>query len=388
MTDEAKDSLAGLFRRFLGFGLRAWGGPAAQIAMIRQELVERERWMESQEFNRTLAVYQALPGPEATELCVHFGYLRRGRIGGLLAGLGFVLPGFLLMLALSIAYVAFSGAPWWTAAVIGFPPAVAALVVRATHRLGTHALHDRMLLLIGAASMLATLLGTPFYIVLPVAGIAHMLHKRGWPVPALALVVAFLAVGLVLPDGGGSAPAGDGTADASLLELAWSGFKAGMLTFGGAYTVIPFLQADSAGPGGWVTQAEFIDAIALSGILPAPLIIFSTMLGYLGAGLLGAVVITVAIFLPAFAFTLIGYPLFDRLVNMPRVHAFLDGVTAAVIGLIAVVAILLAMALFPDWIKLALFAAALTALFMWNGRAAAPVVVLACGAIGAVVALT
>lgn len=388
MTDQRPHSLAALFRRFLGFGLRAWGGPAAQIAMLRQELVERERWMESHEFNRTLAVYQVLPGPEATELCVHFGYLKRGRIGGLLAGLGFVLPGFFLMLALSVAYVAFSDAPWWTAAVIGFPPAVAALVVRATHRLGTHALHDRMLFLIGAASMLATLLGTPFYIVLPVAGIAYVLHKRHWSLPAMTLVLAIIAMGLILPETTAGAPAGDGTQDATLPELAWSGFKAGMLTFGGAYTVIPFLQADSAGPGGWVTQAEFIDAIALSGILPAPLIIFSTMLGYLGAGVLGAVVITVAIFLPAFGFTLVGYPLFDRLVNLPRVHAFLDGVTAAVIGLIAVVAILLAIALFPDWIKLALFAAALTVLFVWNGRAAAPVVVLACGAIGALVALT
>lgn len=384
--ESGQDSLAGLFRRFLGFGLRAWGGPAAQIAMLRSELVEEEKWMDGQEFNRTLAVYQALPGPEATELCVHFGYLRRGRIGAVLAGLGFVLPGFLLMLALSVAYVRFSDASWWAIALVGFPPAVAALVVRATHRLGTHALHDRMLFLLGAASMLATLLAVPFYVVLPVAGLAYVLHRRGWTLPAAGLAVAVAALGLLLPTAAGVVEEGDGSGTASLARLGLSGLKAGLLTFGGAYTVIPFLQADAAGPGGWVTTEEFIDAIALSGVLPAPLIIFSTMLGYLGAGLAGAVAITVAIFLPAFAFTLVGFPLFDRLLHLPRVRAFLDGVTAAVIGLIAVVAALLVLRLWGQWASLALFVGALATLFLWSGKAATPIVVLACGVAGAAMA--
>lgn len=131
-----------LFRRFLGFGLHAWGGPVAQIAMLRSELVEREHWISPQRFNRALAVYQVLPGPEAHELCCYFGYLSRGRLGALVAGLGFMLPGFVFMLVLSWAYVRYGlSSPLVLAAFAGVKPAVAALIVRAVHRIGGHALH-------------------------------------------------------------------------------------------------------------------------------------------------------------------------------------------------------------------------------------------------------
>src|SRR5215207_724317 len=134
-----------LFLRFLRFGILAWGGPVAQIAMLRKELVDEERWVSSNRFNRTLALYQVLPGPEAHELCVYFGMLARGRIGGLLAGLGFMLPGFVLMFALSWAYLTFGITPLAAALFLGFQAAVVALVVRAVHRIGEHALHDRWL---------------------------------------------------------------------------------------------------------------------------------------------------------------------------------------------------------------------------------------------------
>src|SRR5215208_3732103 len=130
-----------LFRRFLRFGLLAWGGPVAQIAMIRRELVDEEHWISNERFNRTLAVYQVLPGPEAHELCVYFGMLARGRIGGLLAGLGFMLPGFVLMFALSWFYLTFGRtAPLFQAVFLGFQAAVVALIIRAVHRIGGHAL--------------------------------------------------------------------------------------------------------------------------------------------------------------------------------------------------------------------------------------------------------
>lgn len=137
------ESYTRLFLRFLRFGLLAWGGPVAQIAMVRDELVEKEGWISRQRFNRVLSIYQVLPGPEAHELCVYFGHLARGRIGGVLAGLGFMLPGFALMLALSWAYVRFGIAAIAPAGLFyGFQAAVLALIIRAVYRIGRHALTD------------------------------------------------------------------------------------------------------------------------------------------------------------------------------------------------------------------------------------------------------
>src|ERR687894_2001329 len=141
-----REAYGKLFARFLRFGFLAWGGPVAQIAMIRDELVEEERWISRERFNRVLAVYQVLPGPEAHELCVYFGMLARGRVGAVLAGLGFMLPGFVLMFVLSWFYVRYGiQSPIFAAMFFGFRPAVAALIVRAGHRIGQHALTDRWL---------------------------------------------------------------------------------------------------------------------------------------------------------------------------------------------------------------------------------------------------
>jgi chromate transporter len=155
------ESLGRLFLRFLRFGFLAWGGPVAQIAMLRQELVEEEKWVSPEHFKRVLAVYQILPGPEATEMCVYFGYLARGRIGGTLAGLGFTLPGFFLMFALSWAYFRYGlavGGPW-SVVFAAMQAAVAALVVRAVHRIGGHILTDRWLWAICVVAALAQLAG-------------------------------------------------------------------------------------------------------------------------------------------------------------------------------------------------------------------------------------
>ena len=160
--------------------------------------------------------------------------------------------------------------------------------------------------------------------------------------------------------------------------------KAGLLTFGGAYTVIPFLQQDAVVASGWMTNRHFLDGLALSGILPAPLIIFSTFVGYFGGGPLGAVAMTLAIFLPAFAFTLVGHDVLERVIGNPAVHTFLDGVTAGVVGLIAATTI----ALFRDgvtsWQALLIFGLALAAVYAWKAKAAVAGIVLGAGLLGAV----
>jgi chromate transporter len=172
------------------------------------------------------------------------------------------------------------------------------------------------------------------------------------------------------------------TKTASLLTLFWSGLKSGLLTFGGAYTVIPFLQHDAVEVGKWMTNAQFLDGLALSGLLPAPLIIFSTFVGYIGGGLPGAVIITVAIFAPAFAFTMIGHDYLERLVNNQSAHAFLDGVTAGVVGLIGATALGIlsetVIGLHP-WI---IFSVGVIALFQSKSKWTVAAVVLAAGLYG------
>jgi len=359
--------------------------------MIRRELVAEKKWVSTERFNRTLAVYQALPGPEASELCVHYGMLSRGRIGGLLAGLGFLLPGFALMFLLSWMYFEYGlASPVVVALFTGMRPAVVALVVRATHRLSEHALHDRNLVGIAIATLMATGLGAPFFVTLPFAGLAYWLARRekAWGAAAMGVVLVGVLLGIALagpnPLSQFQQDAGTavGTARPTMVDVFVSGFKAGALTFGGAYTVIPFLQDDATGPNGWMSQAQFLEGIAIGGILPAPLIIFATFVGYAGGGPIGAVTMTAAIFLPAFAITLAGQRHLDRLIADRRLHDILDGITAGVIGLIGYTALFLLVTIVTDVFAIVVFVIALGLQYVWKSRAAVPLIVLGAGAAG------
>jgi chromate transporter len=327
-------TLPALFARFLGFGLLAFGGPVAQIAMVRQRLVDEEGWMSPARFNRLLAVMQALPGPEAHELCVHMGMMARGRVGGLLAGLGFMVPGFVLMLAAAWAYVRFvSGNLGFSGPLLGVQIVVLAVILRAVVRIGQHALKGRLLVLLGLAALLASALGVPFWIPLVAAGlVAAAAHK-----PALAAGLALAAAGLAVALNGASLPPSvpiTQRLDApSLTALFVAGLKGGLLTFGGAYTAIPYVRADTVGRG-WLSEASFLDGIAVAGILPAPLVIFATFVGYVAGGFPGAFAITAGMFLPAFGFSLLFFERLEALVETPSLHRLLAGVAAAAVGII------------------------------------------------------
>lgn len=385
------ESLGALFVRFLTFGLLAWGGPVAQIAMIREQLVDRERWISRERFHRVLAVYQALPGPEAHELCVYFGMLARGRAGAIVAGLGFMLPGFALMLLLSWSYVRFGvDSPLWRGAMQGSQGAVAALIVRAVVRIGEHALSSRALWLIAVAAAGSQLAGANGIAVLAVAGVIHAVWRR-------ARESARTSAGTGHGPGGG--PGDGGTLPVALWlpaplaaqvvtlapgigTLFASGLRAGLLTFGGAYTAIPFLRSDAVLTGGWMTDAQFLDGLALSAVLPAPFIIFSTFVGYLGGGFPGAVVVTVGVFLPAFAFTLFGHDHLERIVEAPSTHAFLDGVTAGVVGVIAVTTWSVGKGALTSPLAIVTFVAALVALLRFRAPTTVAWVMGAAAALG------
>jgi chromate transporter len=376
-----------IFLRFLRFGLLAWGGPVAQIAMIKRELVEEEKWLEPSRFNRLLAIYQVLPGPEAHELCVHFGMMKGGRLGGFLAGLGFMLPGLVLILALAFLYQRLDlNQPLLAAIFLGIQIGVIALIVRAVHRIADHTLADRWLWGIAAAAAAGAALGVSFWVTLPAAGLAYAaLAARRY---ALALLVVLAAVALAYWIAAEPAPAGVTVPaqPASVLALFLSGLKAGLLTFGGAYTAIPFVRDDAVGRG-WVSEGQFLDSLALSGIIPAPLIIFATFVGYIAGGLTGALAMTVGIFLPAFAFALLFYDRLEQVVENERLHRFLEGVAAAVVGLIAITAIQLgwgvAQKLGPMPAGAVVFLAGLALLYFWRSKLNVPLVVLGSGLAGA-----
>ena len=377
-------SLFRLFLRFLRFGFLAFGGPVAQIAMVKQALVEEERWISPVRFNRLLAVMQILPGPEAHELCVHLGMVARGRIGGLLAGLGFMLPGFVLMLGAAWLYKGWIvGNPAMAPIFLGVQVVVLAIILRAVQRIGTHILEDRLLWLLAGAALAATLVGVPFWIPLIASGLIYTYAKR--PVIAAAIFVAAVLLAVLVLGAASPAKASVAASEAGIAALFIAGLKGGLLTFGGAYTAIPYVRTDTVGRG-WISDASFLDGVAFAGMLPAPLVIFATFAGYVAAGLPGAVAITAGMFLPAFAFSMIFFERLEAVVDNPALHRVLAGVAAAVVGVIAATLLQLGWSTAQRAANLVpvalLFAAAVLVVWRWQGKLTAPALVLAGGVAG------
>ena len=379
---DGREPLSAIFARFLKFGLLAWGGPAAQIAMIKRECVDEEGWIDEASFKRLLAVYQVLPGPEAHELCVYFGRLRGGRMGGFLAGLGFMLPGFLLMLGFSALYVETAVASDLDAIFYGLTAAVGALVARALVRIGSSFVTDVPLALVAVAGFALTLFAdASFVLVLLGGGIAYELWRNAPRWLGRANTIAVGPLGLL------TIAAGAITVSLTA-EIFLEGLKAGLLTFGGAYTVIPFLRDVAVEGHHWLTPDQFVDGLAIGGVLPAPLIIFATFVGYLAGGLVGALVITVGIFIPAFVFPIFFHRQLVAVAENPRLHQFLLGVAAGVVGLIAAVTVEIVRTSVVDVYTAAIAVGAFLALNRWHGKLTVVWVMLAAGALGGLLELT
>jgi chromate transporter len=375
MTAHSEPQLS-IFLRFLRFGALAWGGPAAQIAMIKRECVDEEGWTDEESFRKLLAVYQVLPGPEAHELCVYFGRLRGGRLGGLLAGLGFMLPGFVLMFGFSILYVELDLAGELDELFYGLTAAVGALVARALVRLTGNFVTDLPLALIAiAAFALTVFVSATFVLVLLGGGLVYELWAnagrfRGRATSLSLGPPALLAIAL-------------GAITVSLTaSIFFEGLKAGLLTFGGAYTVIPFLQESAVEGRHWLTESQFVDGLAIGGVLPAPTVILSTFVGYMAGGWLGALAMTFGVFLPAFVFPIYFHRLWVRIAENARLRPFLLGVAAAVIGLIAAVTVDILDTSVVDVPTALIAAGAFLALNRWHSKLTVVYVMAACGALG------
>ncbi len=370
-------SLSSIFWQFLRFGFLAWGGPVAQIAMIRQELVEKQHWITPEKFKRALAVYQALPGPEAHELAVYFGTVRAGRWGGFLAGLGFMLPGLVLMLLMSWAYVSF-GASTLLPLFVGVAPAVAALIARAAHRISTHVLTDQFSWALGLASVGLTVFNVNFIFVFVISALSMSLWRAEKKPTAIVTLITLSVLSLIFTKFATLPTLGSSTGNSNFLI---EGLKAGLLSFGGAYTAIPFLQNALVGTPN-ITQQTFLDSIALSSVIPAPLIIFGTFLGYVGGGLSGALLITLGIFTPAFAFTLCGHEYLERIINNKALHGALDGISAAVAGFLVLTAFQIFMSVVTTWQHAILFTACLAAFIMVKKTWITPLMIFLSGMLG------
>ncbi len=373
MSSAPQPNHGEIAREWGRIGCIGFGGPPAHIALLRELCVERRAWLSPHEFEDAIAACNLLPGPASTQLAIFCAWRVGGRSGALLGGLGFILPGLLVILGLSVLFLAGSPPVWVRGAGAGAGAAVAAVAVRAGiglipsswDRAKVHARWIAYALLGGVAG---ALVGAWLVLVLIACGLAEILLRRA-AAPGQGL--SFHAWPLLAVVGG----AGGG-----LLALAWTSLKVGALSYGGGFVIVPLMQGDAVDRYHWMTSPQFLNAVALGQVTPGPVTHTVASVGYAAAGMGGALLAAFIAFLPSFSFVLIGARHFDRLRRNPRVLAFLDGAGPAAIGAIIGSAVPLGMALTEPWQGAVLAAAALALLL---ARRSVVLVLVGAGAIGA-----
>lgn len=317
-------SLGELFALFFQLGATAFGGPAAHVAMMQREVVERRRWLDDQEFLDLLSVANLIPGPTSTELAIHIGWQRRRLAGSIVAGAAFIVPAMALSMACGWAYLSYGALPQVSALLYGVKPAVLAIVVQVAWTLVPKAAATPRLRWLLVAALLAAVFQLGELWILVGTGLASLaLVEKPF---GKRLGVAWLAP--VVP------ASAAGAATLTLPSLFWVFFKTGSLLFGSGYVLLAFLRADLVERLGWLSESQLMDAIAVGQITPGPVFTTATFVGYVLAGPSGALVATTAIFLPAFVFVALTAPWVPRLRHSKRASAFLDGVNAASCALI------------------------------------------------------
>lgn len=407
-------------RFWLKLGLISFGGPAGQIAIMHTELVERRRWISEKRFLHALNYCMLLPGPEAQQLATYIGWLMHRTAGGIAAGGLFVLPSLFILIVLSWVYLHFGGIPAVAGVFYGIKPTVTALVVHAAHRIGSRVLSNRWMMGLAAASFVAVFVfDVPFPAIVAAAALTGLAGARRWPQvftgtghagdarpgygPALiddhtptpaharfsrARLVRVLGIGLGLWGGTmGALVAWQGW-DATLMQMGWFFTKAALLTFGGAYAVLPYLYQGAVEHHQWLSGPQMIDGLALGETTPGPLIMVVAFIGFTGGwlhqvagpqapalgGALAATVATFFTFLPSFIFILAGGPLVEATHGRLGFTAPLSAITAAVVGVILNLALFFAgHVLWPqgfsgsfDGVAAAITLIALVALFRWR----------------------
>ena len=338
MDERRQDgSLAEVAVYFLRLGLTAFGGPAAHIAMMEEEVVRRRRWLSREEFLDMLGATNLIPGPNSTEMAIHIGLFRAGRPGLLSAGACFIFPAAAVTLAFAWAYVRYGALSQAQAVLYGIKPVIIAVVAQALWGLTRTAVKNKFLAALTLAATAASFLGVNQLIVLFGGGILAVLARESSRAGGGRLLTA-AAPGLAVPTAGAGIAGGVAF---GLLPLFLFFLKAGAVLFGSGYVLLAFLQSSLVDRWHWLTQSQLLDAVAVGQFTPGPVFTTATFIGYLLGGMPGAVVATVGIFLPSFLFVAVSGPLIPRLRSSPDAGAFLDGVNAASLALMLVVAVLL-----------------------------------------------
>jgi chromate transporter len=343
---------------FVKLGFTAFGGPAAHIAMMEDEFVRRRAWLDGAQFLDLVGAAGLIPGPSSTEVALYIGYRRAGWRGLGVAGAGFILPAAGMVTALAWAYVRFGRLPSVGSALYGIKAVVIAILVQALIAFARTAVKSRGLLALAVAAAAATAAGAPPVAVLAVTGgIAATTRARRRSQGAGAFLI-------------GSGWKGSAAATGGLAKLFLIFLKVGAVVFGSGYVLLAFLRADLVEHAHWLTEPQLIDAVAVGQFTPGPVFTTATFIGYVVAGLPGAVVATIGIFLPSFALVAVSGPLLARLRRSEAAGRFLDGVNVASLGLMAVVALHLARTAIVDVPTACLVVAAAVALFRWRVNSA------------------
>jgi len=351
---HASGALAEVVRLFLRLGFTAFGGPAAHIAMMRDEVVARRRWLSDQEFLDLVGATNLIPGPNSTEMAMHIGSRRAGWPGLIGAGAAFIAPATAVVTALAWAYVRFGATPEAGGLLYGVKPVIMAIVAQALLGLGRTAVKGALTAAVGLAALLFYFLGANEIALLIAGGAAVMLARRVWPVTALA------PSGAVVAAAGALAAAPEAPFAAGRLFLIF--LKIGSVLYGSGYVLLAFLRADFVERLGWLTDRQLLDAVAIGQFTPGPVFTTATFIGYLLGGAPAALLATVGIFLPSFIFVAASHPFVARMRRSAWAGALLDGVNVASLALMAGVSWRLARAALIDPLTAALAVAALVLL--------------------------
>ncbi len=352
VTAEKSTTLWDIARLFLKLGTTAFGGPAAHIAMLQQEVVERRHWISQQEFLDHLGASNLIPGPTSTELVIHIGRRRGGWPGLLVAGTCFILPAALMVGILAWAYVRYGSLPAVSGLLYGVKPVVIAIILQALWKLGRTAIKSAWLAIIALVTLFLALVGVSPLIVLIIGGflaVVVSLDASRRKSALLAMLQPTVATAAV--------------ASVGLWPIFLTFVKIGAMVFGSGYVLLVFLHSELIERHAWITQQQLLDAVAVGQVTPGPVFTTATFLGYLLHGTTGAIAATIGIFLPAFVLVAISAPLIPKIRASRIASAALDGVNVASLALMALVTWQLARSALVDWITVALALASAVLLF-------------------------
>ena len=364
---------------FLRLGTFGFGGPIALAGYMQRDLVERRGWLRKEDYVRGLALAQLAPGPLAAQLAIYIGWVRARIVGATLVAIAFILPSFVMVLALAAAYVELGGLPWMQGLFYGIGAAVIAIIARSVYKLTKLTLaRDWTLWLVFAVNAFVTGYTESELVAVFIASgiVVYLVRIRPFIAPATFVPWTWWITGL-------SDPASSST----LWKIGWYFAEAGAFVFGSGLAIVPFLHGGVVEHFGWLTERQFLDAVAIAMITPGPVVITVAFIGYLVGGPAGACIAAAGVFLPCYLFVIVPAPFFHRVADNRSIKAFVDGVSAAASGAIAGAGFVLGRRALTD-VPTILIAIVTLAILTWQRKLPEPLVIAAAGVVGLLIAST